>query len=154
MKNSAGIIPFRLNRETNEVEFFVGHPGGYGWANKNYWAFLKGHVEEGENWQETAIREFQEESGLTLSDEDKRSLIPLGVVQQNPSKTAIAFGWHYPDIVPENCYSNPIEDDGVTPEMDEYRWVDYNTIKSITHKTHMVFYEKIKQIVEDMTTHG
>ena len=45
MRYSAGIIPFRINNTTKELEFFLGHPGGYNWKNKNYWAFMKGHVE-------------------------------------------------------------------------------------------------------------
>lgn len=148
MKYSAGIIPFRINKETNELEFFVGHPGGYWWKNKNYWAFLKGNVENGENWQETALREFKEESGLSMEDYESQMLIPLGTVLQNPSKTAIAFALHYPDIDPDKCFSNLIEDN-VTPEIDEYRWVSYNDIKNITHKTHMVFYEKIKNMLDE-----
>ena len=62
---SAGIIPFRRNNN-GETEFFVGHPGGEMWKNRNYWAFLKGGVEEGETWQDTALREFTEESGVSL----------------------------------------------------------------------------------------
>ena len=60
---SAGIIPFRRNSK-GEVEFFVGHPGGVGWQWKDYWAYLKGGVEGEETWEETALREFREESGL------------------------------------------------------------------------------------------
>ena len=142
MKYSAGIIPFRLNETTNEVEFFVGHPGGYGWQNKNYWMYLKGNVENNESWQEAAIREFKEESGLTMEDCESQLLIPLGSVLQNPSKTAIAFALHYPNIDPKLCKSNLIED-STTPEIDEYRWVGFDALKMITHKTHLVFYEKI-----------
>lgn len=148
MKYSAGIIPFRINEINNELEFFVGHPGGYGWQNKNYWAFLKGNVENNENWQETAIREFKEESGLDMNDCESQMLIPLGTVLQNPSKTAIAFALHYPNIDPSKCHSNFIED-GITPEIDKYRWINYDNIKNLTHKTHMVFYEKIKKMVEE-----
>ena len=69
MRYSAGIIPFRINNTTKELEFFLGHPGGYSWKNKNYWAFMKGHVEEGESWQDTAIenlRKKQDYLWLTL----------------------------------------------------------------------------------------
>ena len=33
--------------------------------NGRYWSFPKGHIEEGETEQETAIREIKEETGLT-----------------------------------------------------------------------------------------
>lgn len=147
MRCSAGIIPFRINDETNDLEFFVGHPGGYGWRNRNYWAFLKGHIEDNESWQDTAIREFKEETGLTMEDCSSHMLIPLGTVQQNSNKIAVAFALHYPNIDPDKCKSNVIED-GVTPEIDKYRWISYNDIFDVTHKTHYIFYEKIKNMIE------
>ena len=146
MRYSAGIIHFRINNTTNELEFFLGHPGGYGWENKNYWAFMKGHVEEGESWIEAAIREFKEETGLPLTDIRKDSLISLGTVQQNSGKVAIAFGLHYPNIDPNTCFSNVIED-GVTPEIDSYRWIPYDKLENVTHKSHLIFYEQIKNMI-------
>ena len=146
MRYSAGIIPFRINNITNELEFFLGHPGGYRWKNKNYWAFMKGHVEEGESWQDTAVREFKEETGLPLADLRKDSLISLGTVQQNSGKVAVAFGLHYPNIDPDTCFSNVIED-GVTPEIDAYRWIPYDKLESVTHKSHLIFYEQIKNMI-------
>lgn len=148
MKESAGIIPFRINEDTGKLEFFVGHPGGYGWEGKNYWAFLKGHVESGESWQDAAIREFKEETGLSMTDCRSQMLFPLGKVRQNNTKEAIAFALHYPNIDPDKCFSNVIED-GVTPEIDKYRWIEYDAIKNMTHKTHLVFYEQIKKMVEE-----
>lgn len=72
---SCGIIPFRVN-DMGELEFFVGHPGGNYQGQENYWAFLKGTVENDESWAETAIREFKEETGLTLEDCESKLLIP------------------------------------------------------------------------------
>lgn len=139
---SAGIIPFRV-REDNEVEFFVGHPGGY---HKNYWAFLKGGVEMGETQVDAAIREFKEESGLTLDDCASQMLIPLGQVNQNQRKVAIAYGLHYPNINPSECYSNMC-DNLCVPEIDAYRWMTYDELKECTHPTHLIFYEKLIQMV-------
>ena len=107
---------------------------------------MKGHVEEGESWQDTAIREFKEETGLPLADLRKDSLISLGTVQQNSGKVAVAFGLHYPNIDPDACFSNVIED-GVTPEIDAYRWIPYDKMKSLTHKSHLIFYEQIKNMI-------
>ena len=69
MRYSAGIIPFRINNTTKELEFFLGHPGGYSWKNKNYWAFMKGHVEEGEDHFEAALRELYEETSIDWRNE-------------------------------------------------------------------------------------
>lgn len=144
MDYSAGIIPFRIN-EDNEMEFFVGHPGGIFWENKDYWAFLKGGVEKGESWSDAAIREFKEESGLSMDDCKSSMLIPLGTTLQNSKKTVAAYGLHYPNIDPNECKSN-IADNGLNPEIDKYRWMTYNKLKQVTHKMHLVFYEKLLQM--------
>jgi|GEM_PF-14814 len=128
MKISCGIIPFRKNKN-DELEFFLGHPGGNYKNCRNLWMFLKGAIEDNESWEDTALREFKEETGLTMDGCDSRMLIPLGSVQQNPHKVTVAFGLHYPNIDPDECVSN-IADDGITPEIDKYKWnwkkVDYS----------------------------
>lgn len=141
MKYSAGIIPFRVN-SNNELEFFVGHPGGIGWRNREYWAYLKGGVEAGENYVTAAIREFKEESGLSMEDCESQMLIPLGTSLQNPKKTVIAYGLHYPNINPNDCHSN-MADNGLNPEIDAYRWLTYEELKKYTHPTHLIFYETL-----------
>lgn len=138
---SAGIIPYRINAE-GEMEFFVGHPGGNHWNSRNLWMFLKGQVEDNENWRTTAIREFQEETNLTLPEEVLNNLIPLGSVLQNSHKTTIAFGLYYPDIDPNNCVSN-MADDGSCREIDDYQWMTYDKLKDVTHCTHIGFYEQL-----------
>ena len=147
MKYSAGIIPFRVNKN-NEMEFFVGHPGGERWKNIDYWAFLKGGTEGDEHWVDPAIREFKEETGLSMKDCQSSYLIPLGSVLQNPRKTAIAFGLEYPNIDPNECHSNFTED-GKTPEIDRYRWMTYKELESRTHETHLIFYQKLLKRNED-----
>lgn len=145
MKYSAGIIPFRINNN-NELEFFVGHPGGKYWAGKQFWMFLKGCVENNESWQDAAIREFKEETGLTMEDCESQMLFPLGSVQQNQDKTVIAFALHYPNIDPDKCHSNVCED-GITPEIDQYRWIPFSELRYITHNTHLGFYEQIQRMI-------
>ena len=149
MQYSAGIIPFRINKE-KEIEFLVGHPGGKKWEKQNYWAFLKGGVEEGEDWATTALREFSEESGIDLKDIDKNILIPLGTTIQNPKKTVIAYGLYYPNIDISKCFSN-IADNCTHPEIDKYRWMKYNEIINCTHKKHLIFYEKLLTLKDEYT---
>lgn len=141
MKTSCGIIPFRKN-DSGELEFFVGRPGGHYGNTRELWMFLKGHCEGDENWQDTAIREFKEETGLTMEDCESGMLIPLGSVQQNPHKVVVAFGLHYPNIDPDVCFSN-LADDGITPEIDKYRWMTYDEICRYSHHTHIGFYDQL-----------
>ena len=144
MKISCGIIPFRKN-ENGEVEFFLGHPGEHYSSTKNMWMFLKGGVEGDETWVETAMREFNEETGLSMNDVDESVLIPLGSVQQNPHKVVVAFGLHYPDINPDVCHSNMV--DGITPEIDKYRWMTYEEVCKYTHHAHIGFYDQIIEMI-------
>lgn len=141
MRYSAGIIPFRLNSD-NKMEFFVGHPGGDMWSNKNYWTFLKGGIENGEDWLTTAIREFQEESGYSLEKYCSSDFIPLGAVIQNPTKTVIAFGLYCPQIKENQCFSN-MASNGLNPEIDRYKWLTFDEISYCTHKSHLILYEKL-----------
>lgn len=141
MKHSAGIIPFRVTNE-DVVEFFVGHPGGHHDYNKDNWYFLKGGVEGDESLSEAAIREFKEETGLTLEDCNSGMLIPLGTVQQSGHKMATAFGLHYPNINPDECKSNFCED-SITPEIDRYRWMTYEQLRHVTHPMHLIFYKQL-----------
>lgn len=141
MKISCGIIPFRKNKD-DELEFFLGHPGGNYKNCRNLWMFLKGATEHDETWEETALREFKEETGLTMDECDSGMLIPLGSVQQNPHKVTVAFGLHYPNIDPDVCVSN-IADDGVTPEIDKYKWMTYDEVCKYTHHTHQLFYDQL-----------
>ena len=56
-ETSAGIVLFR--KEDSEILFLLLHyPSGH-------WGFVKGKMEEGETTHQTAIRETQEETGIT-----------------------------------------------------------------------------------------
>lgn len=63
---SAGLLMYKL--KNNRLEVFLVHPGGPYWAGKDAgsWSIPKGHVETMENFKNAAIREFQEETGITV----------------------------------------------------------------------------------------
>ena len=136
MKRSVGIIPVKVVEGT--LMFFVGHPGGW---RREYWAYLKGGIERDEYEKDTALREFKEESGVDLSDR-MFDLVWLGFVKQNPKKMVGAFYVFVDDIDPKKCFSNLIAD-GVTPEIDRYKWMSYEELVPLTNKTHIPFYDKI-----------
>ncbi len=147
MKRSAGIIPFRWNGEN--LEFFVGHPGGKYWEKKNYWAFLKGGIKNNENILQAALREFYEESGIFLNSEDNTlSFYYLGDNRQNKNKTVYAFGILYPNIDITKCKSN-MADNGLNYEIDKYSWKTYEELKECTHSKHLPFYEKLIEILKE-----
>lgn len=55
---TAGGIVFRRNQKTKEIEILLIQDA------KDRWTIPKGHIEEGETAQETALREIGEEAGI------------------------------------------------------------------------------------------
>jgi len=56
IEKASGAVIFR--RKNKEIYYLI---LDYGY---NYWGFSKGHMEEGENLKQTAIREAEEETGI------------------------------------------------------------------------------------------
>jgi predicted NUDIX family NTP pyrophosphohydrolase len=84
---SCGVILYR--RGPAGLEVFLVHPGGPVWANKDEgaWTIPKGQPEGGEEPEETARREFEEETGITLDV----SLTEIGTVRQKAGKVVHGF---------------------------------------------------------------
>lgn len=87
MKQSAGILLYRM--KDDNPEFFLVHPGGPFFAKRHegWWTIPKGEPEEGESLQQTAVREFQEETGSKLG----KLLIPLLPIIQKGGKQVHAW---------------------------------------------------------------
>lgn len=154
MERSAGIIPYKIS-DDGKVLFFVGHPGGPFWNGKEYYAFMKGHIEDGETEFDAALREFKEETGINLPINGDYNF--LGCVRQNSKKTVCAFSIEF-DLDETNCKSNTCEveiptNDGKkiieVSEIDDYKWMDYDHLKKVTNFKHLLFYEKIINLVND-----
>ncbi len=78
MKQSAGILPFRI--KNGELEVFLAHFGGPFWKKKKRsWGIVKGELEQGEEPLEAAKREFYEETGKKIVGE----FIDLGEVKSS-----------------------------------------------------------------------
>lgn len=140
MTRSCGIIAFR--KTGNGLEFLVGHPGGEFWQGKDFWTLFKGCQSDGEPDRKTAVREFGEETGYRLCDDEVNRMFYLGEVQQNKKKVVCAYALYLPGIDPEKCSSNVIED-GVTPEIDKYAWMTYDEIVKRTHPKHIPLYDNL-----------
>ena len=84
---SAGLLLFR--RAAGGLEFFLAHPGGPFWKNRDAgaWTIPKGLVEPGEDPLAAACREFQEETGI----EPQGPFWPLGTVRQKAGKLIHAW---------------------------------------------------------------
>lgn len=86
---SAGLLLFR--RTPSGLEVFLAHPGGPFWRDRDagVWTIPKGLVEEGEDLQAAAIREFREETGIVPVP----PLLPLGNIRQKGGKLVHAWAW-------------------------------------------------------------
>jgi predicted NUDIX family NTP pyrophosphohydrolase len=87
MRKSAGILVYR--RRSSSVEFFLVHPGGPFWKNKDVgaWSVPKGEFEEGEDPLKAARREFEEETGIAVNGE----FVELKPVKQKSGK--VVYAW-------------------------------------------------------------
>jgi predicted NUDIX family NTP pyrophosphohydrolase len=85
---AAGLVMFRRKAE---IEFFLVHPGGPFFKNKDkgVWSIPKGIPDEKEELLHAAIREFKEETGL----ESTPPYIPLGHIRQKAGK--IVHAWAF-----------------------------------------------------------
>lgn len=88
-KESAGLLMVR--RREGQLEVFLVHPGGPFFARKDAgaWTIPKGEPKPGEALDQTALREFEEETGIVPN----RPLIPLGSIKQKGGKTVHAWAF-------------------------------------------------------------
>ncbi len=103
MKQSAGLIPYRFKKKT--PEYFLVHPGGPFWKNKDAhaWSISKGEFVE-EEALTAAFREFEEETGMRADGK----LIQLNPVKQSSGKLIHAWGIAF-DFDHEKIRSNVFE---------------------------------------------
>ena len=93
MKTSAGILVYK--KENNEILFFIAHPGGPFWKNKDIgaWSIPKGEFNKDENAFDAAIREFEEETGIV----PKGNFIELNPVKLKSGK--MIYAWAVEDDI-------------------------------------------------------
>jgi predicted NUDIX family NTP pyrophosphohydrolase len=86
---SAGLIMYRIR--DGALQVFLAHPGGPLYLKKDdgYWSIPKGEPPEGEPLIETAIREFEEETGI----KPRGPFIELGSIRQKGGK--IVHAWAF-----------------------------------------------------------
>lgn len=146
---SAGILLFR--RAKGHLEFFLVHPGGPFFVNKNegYWTIPKGLIAGEENPLETAKREFAEEIGIELKIA-REDFIELGTVMQKGGKTVHGFATKL-DIDASTIKSNTFElewplNSGKTKtfvEVDRAGWFKYDEARSLINIAQADFLERL-----------
>jgi len=126
MKTSAGILLFK--KEKNDLYYFLVHPGGPFWKNKDEgaWSIPKGEILPHEDPLERALTEFQEETGTALTEGIFTELQP---VKQKGGKTVYAWA-REGDLETSGLYSNTFSMEWPpksgkmidVPEVDQWEW--------------------------------
>jgi predicted NUDIX family NTP pyrophosphohydrolase len=135
-KRSAGLLLFRRKPA---LEVLLVHPGGPFWAKKDEaaWSIPKGEVDEGEELEAAARREFAEETGYAPPGD----LIPLGEFKQSSGKVVIAFALEG-DFDVAQLVSNTISIEWpprsgrtiIVPEVDRAEWMSLERAETRLHK--------------------
>ncbi|MCH5684548.1 NUDIX domain-containing protein [Niabella sp. W65] len=125
MKTSAGILLYK--KQQDSIYFFLVHPGGPFWKNKDTgaWSIPKGEMEKDEDPLERARLEFKEETGKEIDG----NFVPLTPIRQKSGKWVKAWAIEG-DITTDHCNSNLIELEWPprsgkqiqVPEVDRWEW--------------------------------
>lgn len=160
---SAGIIPFRMNKQ-GKTEVFLGMPGKPKnpefnppmWMTR--WNILKGHSNSNEKGIGCAIREFCEETGIPASFIDSTKLVNLDKELMGDGRLFYCWGL---DLTGDeqfdtfNFHSNLIDSYRYIqlnggkpyPEIEKYGWLEVgNTGPGTPYETS--FYQKCDQICQ------
>lgn len=147
---AAGLLMCRLL--DNTVQFFLVHPGGPFFKNKDdgVWSIPKGIPESAsEELLNVAIREFEEETGIKPAGD----FHPIGNVQQKAGKIVHAWtfmgSWDPSTGIKSNTFSlewpprsGKFQD---FPEMDKAEWFSYEDAIRKINPAQVLFLDRAKQ---------
>jgi predicted NUDIX family NTP pyrophosphohydrolase len=149
MKKSAGILLYRFVKK--ELQFFLVHPGGPFWKNKDAgaWSIPKGEYEEDEDPLEAARREFREETGVVVDGH----FIELRTARLKSGKQINA--WALEKDIAEEIQSNtfllewpPRSGKKIeVPEVDKAKWCTYNEAKEKINPAQLVFLDRLVEMM-------
>ncbi len=151
-KKSAGLLLFRIRK--NSTEFFLVHPGGPFWKNKDLgaWSIPKGEFTEEEDPLEAAKREFEEETGMKPPEK----FLELTPLKQKSGK--LIFAWAAEaNIDAENIHSNSFELEWPPhsgkkqkfPEIDHAAWFDVTEAKAKIISGQFPFIEELIRLLKN-----
>lgn len=150
MKTSAGILLFK--RENEKFFYFLVHPGGPFWKNKDLgaWSVPKGESSENESLLERALTEFYEETGKEISGK----FIELKPVKQKAGKTVFAWALES-DLQTDGLHSNTIRiswppKSGKTleiPEVDRWEWFESDEAKNKINPAQLNFIVQLEELL-------
>ena len=145
---SAGLLMCRTQNE--KLEFFLVHPGGPFYARKNegVWSIPKGMPEINEELQETALREFFEETGI----KPHPPFHSLGSSKLKSGKVIYAWSFLGTWDPSQGIVSNQIDIEWPPgtgkfisiPEADRAEWMDFDKATAMINPKQVPFLERAR----------
>lgn len=111
---------------TDKKLFLAVHP-----TRKNFWEIPKGEIDAGETPEATAIREFKEETGITIY---KNELQYMGYCSLHESKDLYLFAYvvdKLPNISSIVCKSTTTAYGKPVPEIDDFMYLPIGKIHEL-----------------------
>jgi predicted NUDIX family NTP pyrophosphohydrolase len=149
---SAGLLLFR--RSGKGLEVFLAHPGGPFWSGRDLgaWTVPKGLVEDGEDPLATAVREFEEETGI----QPEEPFLPLDSVRQKVGKLVHAWAWEG-EADPRRVRSNSMRAEWprgsgrwlTFPEVDRCEWFDARSARHKINPAQAELIDRLETVLSD-----
>ena len=147
---SAGVLPYKIIDD--EIYVYLEHPGGPFCAGKDIWSVCKGEYSN-EAAIDAALREFKEESGMSL---EKNELDYLYSCKVSNKKMVTMFIINK-DLNPKNMKSNTFEVEypkgsgeiKTFPEMDEAKWIPISEAEEKIFNNQKVFLKKLREYLDN-----
>ena len=153
MRKSAGLLVYRKNDVI--IEFFLVHPGGPFWKEKEAgaWSIPKGEFTDEEEPLTAARREFEEETGQSI-DGKFRALAPI---KQKAGKMIYAWAVEG-NVDADNIVSNTFRQEWpyksgkwiIVPEVDKAAWFSIEKAKQMINVAQAALIDDLlKQLTDE-----
>ena len=151
MALSAGLLLFRI--VGGDVEVLLARLGGPFWAKRQHWTIPKGLVEDDEDPQTAALREYEEETGWPPPD---APLIDLGEIRQKGGKRVVAWAVEG-DADPDTLRPGTFEMEwpprsgrtGRFPEISEVRWYSLEEARETMNQAQVPLLVALQRALEE-----
>ena len=140
--------------ERDSLKVLVAHPGGPFFRKKDdgWWSIPKGEPEPGENMYQAALREFEEETGMTPTG----PFLELGTITQKNRKVvhAWAFEGCWPDGKKPQCNEITLEfpkgsgKNWTFPEIDEVLMLEVKNARIKLRKEQIPFLDRLMHLLK------
>ena len=143
LMRSAGLLPYRVR---HGLEVLVAHPGGPYFARRDngWWSLVKGMVETGESDEDTASREFEEETGWPAPP---KPWLSLGDTTLRSRKVVVAWAVEA-SFEPEALVPGTFQmGSKFYPEIDRVEWMAPDLARVKLNQAQYVFVERLTDLL-------